>query len=53
MKFDQTSEYKRSAWAYPLRDFHEICSVYTPFQDALDGQNVDGFVQGLTELWRS
>jgi len=28
-------EYKRSAGAYPLRDFHEICSVCTSFQDAL------------------
>ena len=28
-------EYKRPAGAYPWRDFHKICSVSTPFQDAL------------------
>ena len=28
-------EYKRPAWAYLLRDFHKICTVCTPFQDAL------------------
>jgi len=28
-------EYKRSAGAYPLRDFHKICRVCTPFKDAL------------------
>jgi len=35
LKFDQNVEYKRSAGAYPLRDFHKICRVCTPFQDAL------------------
>jgi len=28
-------EYKRRAGAYPLSDFHKICRVCTPFQDAL------------------
>jgi len=32
--FDQNVEYKRPARAYPLRDFHKICSC-TSFQDAL------------------
>jgi len=35
LKFDQNVEYKRPAGAYPLRDFHKICRVRTPFQDAL------------------
>jgi len=35
MRFDQNVEYKRPAGAYPLRDFHNICRVCTPFQDAL------------------
>jgi len=34
-RFDQNLEYKRPAGAYPLRDFHQICWVCTPFQDAL------------------
>ena len=28
-------EYKRPAGTYPLRNFHIICRVCTPFQDAL------------------
>jgi len=35
LRFDQNAEYKRPAGAYPLRYFHNICSVCTPFQDAL------------------
>ena len=35
VRFDQNVEYKRPAEAYPLRDFHKICSVCTPFQEAL------------------
>jgi len=35
LRFDQNVEYKRPAWAYPLRDFHKICRVCTSFQDAL------------------
>ena len=49
LRFDQNVEYKRPAGAYPLRDFHIICRVCTPFQDAL-GQNFVGFAQGVTEL---
>jgi len=35
LRFDQNVEYKRPAGAYPLRDFHEICRLFTSFQDAL------------------
>jgi len=35
LRFDQNVEYKRHAGAYPLRDFHKICRLCTPFQDAL------------------
>jgi len=35
LRFDQNLKYKRSAGSYPLRDFHKICRVCTPFQDAL------------------
>jgi len=35
LRFDQNVEYKRPAGAYPLRDFHKICRICTPFQDAL------------------
>ena len=35
LTFDQNVEYKRPAGAYPLRDFHKICRVCTPFQAAL------------------
>jgi len=35
LRFDRNLEYKRPAGAYPLRDFHKICRVWTPFQDAL------------------
>jgi len=35
LRFDQNVEYKRPTGAYPLRDFHKICRVCTPFQDAL------------------
>jgi len=49
MRFDQNVEYKRPADAYPLRIFHKICRVCTPFHDALP-VNV-GFAQGVTELW--
>ena len=36
LRFDQNVEYKRHAGAYLLRDFHKICRVCSPFQDALD-----------------
>ena len=35
LRFDRNVEYKRPAGAYPLRDFHKIWRVWTPFQDAL------------------
>jgi len=35
LRFDQHVEYKRPTGAYPLGDFHKICNVFTPFQDAL------------------
>ena len=35
LRFDQNVEYKGPAGAYPLRDFHKICRVCTPFQDTL------------------
>ena len=34
-RFDQNVEYNRPAWAYPLRDFHKICPVFTSCQVAL------------------
>ena len=41
-------EYKRPTGAYPLRDFYKICSVCTPFQDALA---VKIWLDVLEELW--
>jgi len=35
LRFDQNVEYKRSAWAYPLSNFHRICRICNEFQDAL------------------
>jgi len=35
LRFDQNVEYKRPTGAYPLRHFHKICRLCTPFQDAL------------------
>ena len=32
LRSDRNMEYKRPAGAYPLRDFHKICRVCTPFQ---------------------
>jgi len=32
LRFDRYVENKRPAWAYPLRDFHKICTVCTSFQ---------------------
>jgi len=34
-QIDQNVEYKRPTGAYPLRDFHKICRIFTPSQDAL------------------
>jgi len=46
--FDQNVEQKRPAGAYPLRDFHKICRVCTPFQDAL---GVKIWLDLLEGLW--
>ena len=35
LRFDQNVEYKRPAGAYSLRDFYQICRMYTSFQYAL------------------
>jgi len=35
LRFDQNVESKRATEAYPLRNFHKICRICTPFQDAL------------------
>jgi len=35
LRFGQNVEYKHPAGAYPLRNFHKICRVCTPFQDVL------------------
>jgi len=48
LRFDRNVEYERPAGAYPLRDFHKICSVCTSFQDALD---VKIWLDLLNGLW--
>jgi len=48
LRFDQNVEYKRPAGAYPLRDFHKICRICTPFQNALA---VKIWLDLLEELW--
>ena len=48
LRFHRNLEYKRSARAYPLRDFHKICRVCTSFQDAL---GVKIWVDLLKGLW--
>ena len=48
LRFDQDVEYKRHARAYPLRDFHKICSVCTAFQKAL---GVKIWLDLLKGLW--
>ena len=40
-------EYKRPARAYPFRDFHKICKVCTPFQDALAVKITLDLLKGL------
>jgi len=49
LRFDQNEEYKRPARAYSLHDFHQICRLCTPFQDALA---VKTSMDLLKELWR-
>jgi len=46
-RFDQNVEYKRPAGAYPLRDFHKICRVCIPFQDALAVKILLDLLKGL------
>ena len=41
-------EYKRPVGAYPLRDFHKICRVCTPFQESL---TVKIWMDLLKGLW--
>ena len=46
--FDQNVEYKR-----PMSDFHKICRIYTPFQDALAAKVSVDLLRGYgLELWR-
>ena len=49
LRLDQNVEYKRPAGAYPFRDFHKICRICTPFQDAL---GVKIWLDMLEGLWR-
>ena len=48
LRFDRNLKYKRPAGAYPLHDFHTICTVCTSFQDAL---GVKIFLDLLKRLW--
>jgi len=43
-------EFKRPTGAYPLRDFHRICRICTPFQDAL-AVEIWLDLLGVMELW--
>jgi len=47
LRFDQNVKYKRPAGAYPLRDFHNICGVCTPFQDVLTVKISLDLLEGL------
>jgi len=47
MRFHKNSEYTRPTGAYPLRDFHEICSICTSFQSALTGKIWMDLLNGL------
>ena len=47
IRFDRNVEYKRPVGAYPLRDFHKISRVYTPFQDALGVKILLDLLKGL------
>ena len=50
LKFDQTSEYKRPAAAYPLHDFHAFCRICTSFQVS-QLLKMDGFAKGVMALY--
>jgi len=52
LKFDQNVAYKCPAGAYPLRDFHKICRVCTPFQDALAVKISMDLLKGLWSYGR-
>jgi len=45
--FYRNVEYKRPAGAYPFRDFHNICSICTAFQGALDVKFFLDLLKGL------
>jgi len=47
LRFDQNVEYKCPVGAYPLRDFHKIGTVSTPFQVALAVKISLDFLKGL------
>ena len=47
LRFDRNVEYKRPAGAYPLRNFHKICRVCIPFQDALGIKSLLDLLKGL------
>ena len=47
LRFDQNVEYKRPVGAYPLHNFHKVCRVCTPFQDALAVKIWLDLVEGL------
>jgi len=44
-------EYKRPAGAYLLRDFHKICRICTPFQDALAVKTWLDLLEALWSYW--
>jgi len=48
LRFDRNLEYKRSAGAYPFRDFHKMRNVCTSFQVAL---GVKIWLDLLEGLW--
>jgi len=45
--FDQNVEYKCPTGAYPSCNFHKICGVCTPFQDALAVKILFDLLKGL------
>ena len=47
LRFHKNVEYKRPTGAYSLCDFHKICRVCTPFQDALGVKISLDLVEGL------
>jgi len=47
LRFYQNSEYKCPAGAHPLRDFHEIRAICTPFQDVVTVKIWTDLLKGL------